>query len=345
MSSGAVATPGGTTRRIAAAWSLRPGWVALVAVGVVSIAVGSIPRSYQYAPLVASVVVLGLPHGAVDHLVAPRQRDEPLTPRWLGVVGGVYFLLGAAYAAVWFYWPLAAFGFFILLTLLHWGQGELYPLVTFLDAAYLHRPGQRALTVLVRGGAPMLVPLVAFPAEYEFVAGTLVGLFDPGAEAALGPLFEPRARLLVGAGYATLLLVTLVLGYVRTDALGPWLLDAGELALLTGFFLVVPPILAIGVYFSFWHSLRHVSRTVLLDDRSVAALDRGRIRPVLSRFARDAAPMTAGALALFGGLYLLIPTDPSGTPEFVGLYLVLIAVLTLPHVAIVTWLDRAQGVL
>jgi hypothetical protein len=39
-----------------------------------------------------------------------------------------------------------------------------------------------------------------------------------------------------------------------------------------------------------------------------------------------------------------VPRAPTGTADLVGLYLVLIAVLTLPHVVIVTWLDREQGV-
>ena len=41
----------------------------------------------------------------------------------------------------------------------------------------------------------------------------------------------------------------------------------------------------------------------------------------------------------------MVPETPASTADLVALYLVLIAVLTLPHVAIVTWLDRAQNVL
>jgi len=337
--------PNARARRVATTYSIRPGWVALVAVGLVAVFLGEIPRRVQYAPLVVSVLLLGLPHGAVDHLLAPRQQGESLSVRWLGLVGLVYLVFGAAYAVVWFYWPVAAFAFFILLTWFHWGQGELYPLLEFVNATYLRRPGQRVLTVLVRGGAPMLVPLVAFPGEYEFVAGTLVGLFDDSAAASLGPLFEPRARLVVAGLYGTLLVTTLALGYYRAESSSAWLVDASEVMLLTAFFLAVPPILAVGVYFCFWHSLRHVSRSVFLDDGSVRALENAQLLTVVRRFARDAAPMTAGALALLAGLYALVPAQPAATPKLVGVYLVLIAVLTLPHVLIVTWLDRAQGVL
>jgi Brp/Blh family beta-carotene 15,15'-monooxygenase len=116
------------------------------------------------------------------------------------------------------------------------------------------------------------------------------------------------------------------------------------MGLLTAFFLVVPPILAVGVYFCFWHSLRHIIRTVLLHDGSTTALDRAEIQPVLGQFARDGAPMTAGALVILGVLYLLVPRAPGELSGLVGLYLVLIGVLTLPHVVIVSWLDREQGV-
>jgi len=338
------AVPSATARRVAASYSIRPGWVALGLVAVVSALVGDIPRQYQFAPLVVSVLLVGLPHGAVDHLVIARERGESLSVRWLALVGGIYLLFGVAYGLVWFAFPVVAFALFILLTWFHWGQGELYPLFDIVGASYLRAPGQRALTVLVRGGAPMLVPLVAFPAEYEFVAGTLIGLFDAGAAEALGPVFEPRARLAVGAVYGTALFATVALGFYRTSERGPWLTDAGEMLLLTAFFLTVPPILAIGVYFCFWHSLRHVVRAVLLHDDSASALDRWQVGRATRRFARDAAPMTAGALALLGLLYLVVPRTPAGTAELVALYLVLIAVLTLPHVVIVTWLDREQGI-
>jgi Brp/Blh family beta-carotene 15,15'-monooxygenase len=340
-----ISVPGATARRVAESYSIRPGWVARAVVGPLSVTVGELPLQYQYLPLIASVLVIGLPHGAVDHLVIARKRGEPLTARWLAIVGGLYLLFGGLYAIVWFVWPVAEFVFFILLTWFHWGQGELYPLRDIVGAEYLHAPSQKVLTVIVRGGAPMLVPLVAFPEQYEFVASSLIGLFDGSTAAALAPVFEPGPRAVVAAVYGTTVLATVLLGFVRRNTLEPWLIDAGELLGLTGFFLIVPPVLAIGIYFCFWHSLRHVIRTVLLHDDSVQALNRSQIGPAASQFARDATPMTAGALLLLGGLYLLVPRSPGGTAELAVLYLVLIAILTLPHVVIVTWLDREQAIL
>jgi Brp/Blh family beta-carotene 15,15'-monooxygenase len=344
MSSPTLSTPRSTARRVAATYSVRPGWVALVVVAIGSLAAGDVPLRYQYAPLLVSVVLLGLPHGAVDHLLLARQRGESLR-YWLGVVSGLYLGLGVAYAVVWFVWPVGAFAFFILLTWFHWGQGELSPLRDLVGASYLRTPGQRALTVLVRGGAPMLVPLVAFPEQYELVATTLVELFEPGATEALAPAFEPTARAVVGGTYAALVVLTLGLGYLRADSLDPWTVDAGELVLLTLFFLLVPPILAVGIYFCFWHSLRHVVRTVLLHDRSVRALGRGDAVAAGRQFVRDAAPLTALSLVGLVGLYLAVPQAPESVSDLGGLYLVFVAVLTLPHVVVVALLDREQGFL
>jgi Brp/Blh family beta-carotene 15,15'-monooxygenase len=164
---------------------------------------------------------------------------------------------------------------------------------------------------------------------------------------------------LVGVVFLNVTLLSLGLGLwrVRTGRTGPttaaerdeslrrgWLRDAGEIALLWVFFLLVPPILAIGLYFTLWHALRHIARLVVVDDPGASALAAGDYLGALARFARDATPATVGALLFFVGLYLAVPTAPGDRAGLLGVYLVGIAVLTLPHVAVVTWMDRRQDV-
>jgi Brp/Blh family beta-carotene 15,15'-monooxygenase len=306
----------------------------------------SLPLRYQLVPLAVSVVVLGVPHGAVDHLAVPRSRGEAVTRRWLAAVGGLYLVAGGLYALVWFTAPVAAVVGFILLTWAHWGQGDLYPLVALTPDGYPGGRLHRLLTALTRGSLPMLVPLVAFPDQYELVVGTLVGLFDAGAAEALSAAFTAETRRLVGLALAALAGTTLAVGLASTDAgdRRGWLLDAGETLLLVAFFASVPPILAVGLYFCVWHSLRHVARLLAVDEDAGAALERRQYGRALWSFARDAAPLTAGALAFLGPLYLLVPGSVSAPLELLGTYLVLIAVLTLPHVVVVAWMDREQGI-
>ncbi|MFC4542581.1 Brp/Blh family beta-carotene 15,15'-dioxygenase [Halosolutus amylolyticus] len=337
---------GAAGRRRAARLSLGFGLLSVVVAISITALAGSPPLAYQYVPLALSVVVLGLPHGAVDHLVLPRARGDPVTLRSLAFVGLLYLLVGTAYAVVWFLAPVAAFVLFILVTLVHWGQGDAYALLALVRVDHLGTRASRLLALVVRGGLPMLVPLIAFPAQYAFVAETLVGLFDPDAAAALEPVFSPPARAAVAIGFGALVALALLLGFVRSgpDGRGPWLVDLTETLGLVAYFAIVPPILAIGLYFCFWHSLRHILRTMLVDPVAATALDRGAIGAASRRFARDAAPLTAGGLLVLVGIGLAVPRTPATVPDVIALYLVTIAVLTLPHVVVVTVLDREQRV-
>ncbi|ESS06423.1 MAG: beta-carotene 15,15''-monooxygenase, Brp/Blh family [uncultured archaeon A07HB70] len=330
---------------------VRPSWLALGAVALAAAAgsaVGAdLPTVVVYAPFALSVVVLGLPHGAVDHLV-PGRLGDGVTVRSVLWVALVYAALMAAYAAAWFVVPTASFVFFVALTLFHWGQGDVYALLALDDAEHLPTTAERGLALLVRGGLPMLAPLVAFPGRYREVALAAVSLFGADA-AALAPLFSPTGRLAAAGGLFALSVLGLVAGGLRVRAGAPrtpLLVDAGEVALLWVYFAVVPPILAVGVYFCLWHALRHVARLLVVSDEASDALAAGDAAAALGRFARDAAPLTAVSLLLFAGLWVAVPNAPGAGDRagLLGLYLVGIAVLTLPHVVVVTWMDHRQGV-
>lgn len=324
---------------------LRPAWL-LLALLVVPFALGaSVPLRLQALPLAASVLAVGLPHGAVDHLALPRVRDRH--PTWTAIarVFVLYGVLGGAYASVWFVAPVWAFVLFIALTWFHWGQGDLYALRAFVDSAHVDGRLASALVVVVRGGLPMLVPLVAFPDWYHRVADALVSLFVSGGLGRASWVFGATARTGIGAAFALVVLAHFALGYFRAGgASRGWRVDAFETLLLGTYFTVVPPLFAIGVYFCAWHSLRHVVRLVVLSADSRVSLRAGRLRPALASFAVEATPLTLGAVALLAVLALVVPQRPGATMDLVALYLVLIAVLTLPHVAVVTVMDRAQGV-
>jgi Brp/Blh family beta-carotene 15,15'-monooxygenase len=322
-----------------------PGWIAVGAATLPFALGASVPLGYQLLPLAASVVLLGLPHGAVDHLAIPRVRAESVTPRALVAVGGLYLAVGGAYAAVWFLAPAVAAVFFILLTWAHWGQGDVYPLVAFGDGYPAGRP-VRLLTAATRGALPMVVPFVASPGQYELVVATLVELFDPGAVGTVSTAFTPTARLTAAVGLGCLIVATLAVGFFTAGADGrrSWLLDAGETGLLVWFFSTVPPILAVGLYFCVWHSLRHIVRLLAVDPGAASALESGRYLPALASFGRDAAPLTAASIVVLGLWYPAVPGTVAEPLSLVGAYLALIAVLTLPHVVVVSLMDRAQGI-
>jgi beta-carotene 15,15'-dioxygenase len=81
----------------------------------------------------------------------------------------------------------------------------------------------------------------------------------------------------------------------------------------------------------------------LLDGKSADALEAGRARPALVRFARDAAPLTVAALVLLLGLYLAVPEAGAAPSSLLALYLFLVSALTLPHVVVFSFMDVRQG--
>jgi len=306
--------------------------------------VDELPQAVRFAPFVVSVGLFGLPHGAVDHLMPCRLGNVSLQ-RSLAVVGVVYAILGGLYLAVWAVSPAVSLLGFLALTWFHWGQGDAFALRAFGGASHIRTRSDRWASLVVRGGLPMLVPLLAQPAAYRQVVNGVIELFDPAATAALAPLFRVDTRLALGVGFGAFTLSSLlwtarhVLGSDTSAAGLAW--DAVEIGLLWLFFWLVPPVFAVGLYFAVWHSVRHIGRLAIVDPAARQALDRGEWPTAFGRFYRDAAPLTVASLALFGGLYVVVPTDGSLT-ALLAIYLVGIAVLTLPHVAVVTWMDRTQ---
>lgn len=344
MGGGREVRPSSEVRQTLIRAFLVPSWILLTAATLVFVAGAEVGGWIQYAPFALSLVLFGLPHGAVDHLVPGRLYGGASVGSMVGVFV-LYLTLATLYLILWFASPGAAFALFIILTWFHWGQGDLY-VVAALERDTDGTPVfLKALTALVRGGLPMLTPLLAFPEVYQGVASSLVGLFQ-GDVSALEWAFGPVFRGAVGAVFLLILLVTLYWRYRRSDSRGlfAWRLEVVETVLLAVYFVTVPPILALGLYFCLWHSPRHIARLMLLNRVSAAALNKGRIWPALVTFVRDAAPLTGASLALLAGLYFLVPGAVDGFAGLLAVYLVLISTLTLPHAAIVCLMDLRQGV-
>jgi len=311
-----------------------------------------LPVEVGVAAFALGTLAVGMAHGAIDHLV-PLRAAGVSARRSFAAVGGVYAVLGGAVVVGFAVAPAAAFVGFVALTWLHWGQGDVAALA-LADAEHLPTTVERGLAAVVRGGLPMAVPLLAHPEEYRLVAEWTVGLFlaDAAASAAVASLFVPGVRTATAAIMVGTTLASIGAGYARVHAGADrrgWLRDAGEVILLWAWFLLAAPVFAIGVYFALWHSLRHVGRLVLLDPGAASAVEAGDLRGALGRFARDAAPLTLGGFLVVAAVGLAVPRGPAAAGavapgDALAVSLVAIAALTLPHVAVVAWLDHRQGV-
>jgi Brp/Blh family beta-carotene 15,15'-monooxygenase len=257
---------------------------------------------------------------------------------WRFVAG--YLTAVLLFLLLWHVCPPVALGLFLLLSWLHWGQGDYDYLRLFEGRPRPTTWGGAAIIWLVRGGLPIVLPILAFPSVFTRLGANIthwyggIGLPAPGRGVIVGGLF-------------VLLLLTLLSLWQSWQADGGpkrmFRRDLWELLLLWTLFGRVPPILAVGAYFCVWHSARHLGRLMLLDPVTADLIALGRWERGLGRTALQCLPMTLGAIALLVGLYFSQRHGPASLPALTALYLSLIAALTVPHFAVVLWMDRRQG--
>ena len=290
----------------------------MVAVLVVQLAWPGGWGSAAWIPLVAGLL-LGLPHGAVDHLV-PGFRLGHSAAR-AGGVAVAYAVLALVVLVAFRTWPGPALALFVILSVAHFGTGE----TAFHDLRQGRSPGVDVLGAGAFGAAVLVLPLL----HHRGAVAPLIALVVPGSSGLL-PAAPSRA------GEAAVLAIVAVAAAVRISRAqrGP----AAELGLLSVAAILVPPTVFFGAYFGAWHSGRHTARLLAEDPANAADLAAGRLRPPLLRFARTAALPTAAA----SGTVLALWAAAGGWQAFVAADLSVLAALTVPHVVVVCWLDAQQ---
>ncbi len=267
-----------------------------------------------WVPLVVGLLV-GLPHGAVDHLVPGFRLGHDLS-RTLVVVVGYAGLAGLALLAF-RAWPGPGLAVFVAVSVWHFGTGETACHALLRGA----RPARDVLGAITFGAVVLVLPITAHTDEVAPIMADLA----PGSAGLLGPGVSAAVTAICGVLVAAAALA-------RRDR-PQELLDLG---LLLAVAVLVPPTAAFGAYFGGWHAVRHTARLLAEDPASADDLVLGRLGRPLSRFARRAALPTAVALTGVGVLWL----GADGWRGFVSTDLSVLAALTVPHLVVVAWMDR-----
>lgn len=300
------------------AWSALDRRVTVFCLAAVAAVVGwaLVDRSglQSVSPAIAAVgIVIGIPHGAMDHLVPGLASRRWLTPAHLALVVLVYVVIAAVAALALLRLPDLSFATFLLASALHFGWGE---------ATYASE----------RNGDP--VPRLRDGWWAAIAHGSVVvvlPLWSAEGRSAMRPLVPTLvdAVAAVPTGWATSAVVVLCGLTVLRLAILRRTLAAVELIAVLTLFLAVPVFAAFGVYFGLWHAVRHTSR--LMDALAPAEP----IHLQLGAFARSAALQTAAALMVLALLF----TFRSNVGVVMTGVSVLLA-LTFPHVVVVALLDH-----
>jgi len=218
-------------------------WFSLVAAAVGVAAFVAVPglRGRDVPALALIGLLLGAPHGAVDHLLpqsgAWSQRGGSLLRRAIPYVGVVAVVLAISLVT-----PVIGIALIIVLSVVHLGA---------CDAALRHErryqiPRFGFVAILAYGGPIGFVSFARWPAEVREIFRVI------------SPDIADVLRLpMYCAAVATVLAIgVFVVAAARERA---WL-DVAEVMVLLALFLAVPPLAAFGIYFAMWHSLRQYVR-------------------------------------------------------------------------------------
>ena len=277
--------------------------------------------SVAFVVLMIGVALTGIPHGAVDHVVAADLYG--LSSSWSDQAKfyGVYLALMTAYGVLWLITPVVSLAVFLGLTVYHFGQADL---------AYWNVPAPGHLLLYAsRGVLLMGLPIVTFPELvdpiFEAIAGVQVSAW-PGVTTAPTTLLATLV-----AQHAAVLLFMQRWGTPAWRDVGRELFNTAVLAVLL---ITTHPLVGFAVYFGLWHSLGHILEILRFFQRH------GR-QATLGHFYRKAALFTLISFMGLGGLYLV--NEAFGAQEqMIALLFILISVLTLPHMLIVEAMYQRQ---
>jgi beta-carotene 15,15'-dioxygenase len=314
-------------------------WLALCLLCVLHVIFPHSLEQYGLYSLVVGIVFLGLPHGALDHLVPLRMGFAwGKKPLGISLYLFAYVAIAALYFGLWLWQPLLAFIGFLLATVFHWGQGDVRFLEIFLNRQRISKWGA-GVSILLRGSLPMVLPILAFP---ETAASLYINAVK-GLGLSPLPLDLSSPMIVISLTAYMLILFTLYIFNAIKVSANPWTLrmDMAELALLTLLFCTVPAYMSVGIYFIAWHSLRHLARLIILKQDDANKLKEGLWGKPVKRLILDLLPITLAAIGLLVGLYFWKAQHVGMLETFVALYLVLISALTKPHLVVVALMDYA----
>lgn len=286
--------------------------------GILYLTVRNESLGWQVA-LAVFALAIGIPHGAVDHLVALPKTSKPKLA--LLIIGYVLIAIAAVFAIL--HWNKLGFQIVLVMSALHFGFG---------DAAFIAeqdrlenrprmRPKVQNMFAITSGVIPVFIPLLKDSTKSALQEINPV-LINWASEIA------PQIKFLVGFFFvATLVLL------VKDNRTREFI----DLIFLAGLAIVAPPLISFAVYFGCWHAMRHTARLTLILPKAIAAADEE--KPKKSFFAA----VVPGLPALIGTVVVaavIAITDSNLNASYLWYLLVVVWALTVPHMIVTSKIDQ-----
>ena len=266
----------------------------------------------QIGVLLTGIVLVGFPHGAFDHFVARPILAPRLGRLWWAPFGLAYLGLAGMVWLAWALAPLPTLVLFLAGSVLHFGLGDT-------EDGLVPSTVPRWAAVLTYGAVPILLPVAFHPAEAAPVLAAIGGVAEPAMTAALSH---------------SMWLMPLWVTALAWVWHGAWPQRAGAVmtAITAAGFMLLPPLIAFGLYFGLVHSPRHLLRLGAWHDPYDP-------RRAVQWMARVVVP---AGLACALGVIALAWTKHDTLRGILVPTFQIIAALTLPHMLVTSWLDHDQ---
>ncbi len=265
-------------------------------------------------------LALGIPHGAVDHLVAlPATSKSKLV---LLIIGYVAIAVLAVLAIL--HWNKLGFQLVLAMSAFHFGFGDAAFVAEQDRLSGRHRlkPKTQNMFAISAGSIPILIPLLN-----ESTASAL---------REINPLLitwasdiAPQLKFLVAFFFVTTLVLLINEKRLR---------EVIDLSLLAALALIAPPLVAFAVYFGCWHAMRHTARLTLILPKALIAAEKNNPR------GSFLAAVIPGLPALFGtvivALLIAILDTTNIDASYLWYLLVVVWALTVPHMMVTIKIDQ-----
>ena len=263
-------------------------------------------------------LAIGIPHGALDHLVTLPKAQ----PKKMAIFIIVYVAVAIVAVIGILKFNTVGFIFVLFMSAVHFGIG---------DAAFINEIDKRTdssrnlnrwFYIPAAGFTPVFIPLVN-SASTQALASVNPALINWHKG------FDSEILFIVSSFTVVAIVVMAITKRYR---------EALDLTLLLLLAHLAPPLIAFAVYFGCWHAMRHTARLTLSLPKSIENLTQGMPRKAFSNAVIPGLPALIGTFAVAGILAL---SGQDFTDEFFWMALVVVWALTVPHMAVTAKLDRA----
>jgi Brp/Blh family beta-carotene 15,15'-monooxygenase len=271
--------------------------------------------------LAVFALAIGIPHGAVDHLVALPATSKPKLA--ILIAGYVAIAILAVLAIL--HWNMLGFQLVLAMSAFHFGFGE----ASFI-AEQDRLTGRRRMKsktqnmfAISSGVIPVFIPLLK-----ESTTSALREINPLLIEWASD--VAPQLKFLVALFFVATLILLMTEKRLR---------EVIDLIVLAALALIAPPLVAFAVYFGCWHAMRHTARLTLILPKAKSAAERNNPRKSFI------AAVIPGLPALFGtvvvALVIAVLDSTNIDASYLWYLLVVVWALTVPHMLVTTKIDRA----